>query len=76
MRRHGPYITAVDPAHALWIGGPQGSGKSSIARALADRFGLQLYVVDEMRECLLARGPMEGTSDGARARDNAVARAC
>jgi 2-phosphoglycerate kinase len=36
----------VDPANALWIGGPQGSGKSSIARALAERFGLQLYVVD------------------------------
>jgi thymidylate kinase len=36
----------VDPSHALWIGGPQGSGKSSIARALAERFGLQLYLVD------------------------------
>ena len=30
----------------MWIGGPQASGKSSIARALAERFGLQLYVVD------------------------------
>jgi hypothetical protein len=36
----------VDPAHAVWIGGPQASGKSSIARALAERFDLQLYVVD------------------------------
>ncbi|HZQ82295.1 MAG TPA: hypothetical protein VFB25_10015 [Gaiellaceae bacterium] len=36
----------MDPAHALWIGGPQGSGKSSIAEALAERFGLQLYHVD------------------------------
>jgi 2-phosphoglycerate kinase len=36
----------VDPAHALWIGGPQGSGKTSIAKALAERFGLQLYHVD------------------------------
>jgi hypothetical protein len=36
----------VDPAHAVWIGGPQASGKSSIARALSARFGLQLYVVD------------------------------
>ena len=36
----------MDPAHAVWIGGPQASGKSSIARALAERFGLQLYVVD------------------------------
>jgi 2-phosphoglycerate kinase len=30
----------------VWIGGPQASGKSSIARALAERFGLQVYVVD------------------------------
>jgi hypothetical protein len=36
----------VDPAHAVWIGGPQGSGKSSVGRALSRRFGLQLYVVD------------------------------
>jgi hypothetical protein len=36
----------VDPAHALWIGGPQGSGKSSIAWAISRRFDLQLYVVD------------------------------
>ena len=36
----------MDPAHALWIGGPQGSGKSSIAAALAERWGLQLYHVD------------------------------
>jgi hypothetical protein len=154
----------VDPAHALWIGGPQASGKSSVAAALAARFGLQLYHVDartwvheermpptefasltmderwvqadvermlgwfvnhsrhrfrlvledlralpdepacivegpqlfptsvsavlgspdqalfllplptEMEERLRARGPMQGTSDGARARENAVAR--
>jgi hypothetical protein len=30
----------------LWIGGPQGSGKSSIAYALSRRFELQLYNVD------------------------------
>lgn len=36
----------MDPSHALWIGGPQAGGKSSIAEALADRFGLQLYHVD------------------------------
>ena len=36
----------MDPAHAVWIGGPQASGKSSIAKALAKRFELQLYVVD------------------------------
>jgi hypothetical protein len=36
----------VDLAHVLWIGGPQGSGKSSIARALSRRFDLQLYAID------------------------------
>jgi cytidylate kinase len=36
----------VDPSHALWIGGPPCSGKSSVAAALADSFGLQLYHVD------------------------------
>jgi 2-phosphoglycerate kinase len=154
----------MDPAHAVWIGGPQASGKSSIARELSRRFDLQLYVVDHrvwvheprmpatefasltmderwvhaepermlewfvthsrhrfrliledlralpdapavivegpqlfprfvaavigsseqalflqpaldgMRERLLARGPMEATSDGVRARENATAR--
>jgi len=154
----------VDLSHAVWIGGAQASGKSTIARAVAERFGLQLYVVDhrtwvheprmprtefasltmderwvnpstermlewfvstsrhrfrlvledlrvlpdepaaivegpqlfpafvaavlrdpaqalflvpdpdEMRERLRARGPMEGTSDGVRARENAIAR--
>jgi shikimate kinase len=47
----------VDPAHALWIGGPQGSGKSSIALALADRFGLQLYNVDHRTWVHEARMP-------------------
>jgi hypothetical protein len=36
----------VDLADVLWIGGPQGTGKSSVARALAYRFDLQLYLVD------------------------------
>jgi hypothetical protein len=36
----------VDLADVLWIGGPQGSGKSTVATALARRFDLQLYVVD------------------------------
>jgi hypothetical protein len=31
----------------LWIGGGRGSGKSSIARALAQRFDLQRYAVDD-----------------------------
>ena len=36
----------MDLAHVLWIGGPQGSGKSSIARELSRRFDLQLYAID------------------------------
>ena len=36
----------MDLSHALWIGGGQASGKSTVARALARRFDLQLYVVD------------------------------
>jgi hypothetical protein len=37
----------VDLSHVLWLGGGPGSGKSSIARALARRFELQLYPIDE-----------------------------
>ena len=47
----------MDPANALWIGGPQGSGKSSVARALAERFGLQLYNVDHRTWVHEARMP-------------------
>jgi hypothetical protein len=37
----------VDLSHVLWIGGGPGSGKSSVARALSERFDLQLYSVDD-----------------------------
>jgi hypothetical protein len=37
----------VDLSDVLWIGGGQGSGTSSIATALARRFDLQLYSVDD-----------------------------
>ncbi len=36
----------MDLRHVLWIGGATGSGKTSIARALAYRHDLQLYNVD------------------------------
>jgi hypothetical protein len=45
----------VDPAHALWIGGGQGSGKSSIAKALSRRHGLQLYNVDHRTQAHVPR---------------------
>jgi hypothetical protein len=47
----------VDPANALWIGGPQASGKSSVAKALAERFSLQLYNVDHRTWMHEARMP-------------------
>jgi adenylylsulfate kinase-like enzyme len=34
--------------HVYWIGGASGSGKSTIARRLADRHGLRLYSTDEV----------------------------
>jgi hypothetical protein len=37
----------VDLSHVLWIGGGPRSGKSSVARELAQRFDLELYAVDE-----------------------------
>ena len=37
----------MDPANALWIGGPPGSGTSAVAKALVERFGLVLYSVDD-----------------------------
>jgi hypothetical protein len=43
---HASYITGIDLAHVLFVGGGPGSGKSSISRALACRWDLQLYNVD------------------------------
>jgi hypothetical protein len=37
----------VDLSHVLWIGGGQGSGTSAVAEALARRFDLQLYAIDD-----------------------------
>jgi hypothetical protein len=47
----------VDLAHVLWIGGPQGSGKTAVAQALAQRFDLQLYVVDRRKSLHEPRMP-------------------
>lgn len=33
--------------HVYWIGGGPGSGKSTVARRLADRYGWQLYATDD-----------------------------
>ena len=47
----------MDLSHVLWIGGGQGSGKSSIARALARRFELRLYSVDDHEAAHAPRMP-------------------
>jgi ribose 1,5-bisphosphokinase PhnN len=50
----------TDLRHVLWIGGPSSSGKTTIARALARRYGLRLYSSDtrtwEHRDRAIARG--------------------
>jgi hypothetical protein len=50
----------VDPSHALWIGGGHASGKSAVARALSERFELQLYSVEERSEAHTSRMPGAG----------------
>jgi hypothetical protein len=51
MRDHQPDVTADDICrrlgHVYWIGGGPGGGKSTIARRLADRYGLQVYATDD-----------------------------
>ena len=46
--------------HAIWIGGPPGSGKTTVASRIARRHGLRLYSADTRtwihRERLAARG--------------------
>ena len=37
----------MDPGHALWIGGPSGSGAERVAAALAEQWRLRLYEVSE-----------------------------
>jgi len=34
--------------HVCWIGGGSGAGKSTVARRIADRFGLRVYATDDV----------------------------
>jgi hypothetical protein len=45
--------------HVYWIGGGSGSGKSTIARRIADRYGMRLYVTDAVMPDHVRRMPVE-----------------
>src|SRR5690242_17826993 len=45
--------------HVYWIGGGSGSGKSIIARRLADRYGMRLYDTDAVMPDHARRMPVE-----------------
>jgi 2-phosphoglycerate kinase len=46
-------------ARVYWIGGGSGAGKSTIARRIADRFGLRLYATDELMSDHASRSSAE-----------------
>ncbi|RJQ83883.1 hypothetical protein [Amycolatopsis panacis] len=52
LEHHGPTADAAALrarlSHVYWLAGGSGAGKSTIARRLAARHGLQLYVTDDM----------------------------
>ncbi|WP_067799734.1 shikimate kinase [Actinomadura formosensis] len=45
--------------HVYWIGGGSGAGKSTIARRIADRYGMRLYDSDAVMPDHTRRMPME-----------------
>jgi Shikimate kinase len=45
--------------HVHWIGGGSGSGKSTIARRIADRYGMRLYDTDAVMPDHARRMPVE-----------------
>jgi len=45
----------VDPSHVLWIGGPGETGRADVARALADRFRIALYSLDDHADAHASR---------------------
>lgn len=56
MRSSGEFdISPQRLQHIRWIGGGSGAGKSTIARLLAEKYGLQLYHCDDMQAAHTAR---------------------
>ena len=47
--------------HVYWIGGGSGSGKSTIARRIADRYGMRVYATDEVMSDHARRMPADRT---------------
>ncbi|MBX6387210.1 MAG: hypothetical protein IRZ07_30250, partial [Microbispora sp.] len=45
--------------HVYWIGGGSGAGKSTIARRIADRYGMRLYDTDAVMPDHTRRMPVE-----------------
>lgn len=57
--RTGPHPAATTLPHVYWIGGASGAGKSTVARRLAARHGLHLYVTDDVMTEHAARSTPE-----------------
>lgn len=47
--------------HVYWIGGGSGSGKSTIARRIADKYGMRVYATDEVMPDHARRMPADQT---------------
>ncbi len=47
--------------HVYWIGGGSGSGKSTIGRRIADRYGMRVYATDEVMPVHARRMPADQT---------------
>ncbi|WP_426511059.1 hypothetical protein ACPPVO_10720 [Dactylosporangium sp. McL0621] len=62
------------PRQALWIGGGQWAGKSTVARILAFRHGITAYRRHQLGTLTRAGAPPRGVSDPERAQRNRIAR--
>ncbi|HLZ59211.1 MAG TPA: hypothetical protein VKR06_19890 [Ktedonosporobacter sp.] len=51
----GPDVPPEQLRHIRWIGGGSGAGKSTVARLLADKYDLRLYICDDAQSSHTAR---------------------